>query len=283
MNKQRRRGFSYLELQVALVLLMIALSGLAPLTIVQSRQLSRVDERFAPDTTYYLTPADTNWGQKLGAPAGTSLYQPGPKPPAPPTAQLTLTVDDRDEGYKEKNKSWWDWWHYTNAPEAYGDDFTLNYPDNKNDQAIWTFENVPPGDYQLLATWRAWWFANKKADYNIYLNDVYFGARKNINQTKWPNNEYEDGVAWKKLRKVTVTSPGSKVEVRMSDKGAWGYNVMDAMRLKSLSGAAGGMYLHDVKDPLDGDVTHVVVHTEFSGFPGHGDGGCKHTSGDDDD
>ncbi|HLA83989.1 MAG TPA: type II secretion system protein [Thermoguttaceae bacterium] len=64
-----RRGFSFLELQVALILLGIAMTGLVPLVVMQSRQLKRLEARLDHGTTYYLVPSTSVWARKLGAPA----------------------------------------------------------------------------------------------------------------------------------------------------------------------------------------------------------------------
>ncbi|MBN1590906.1 MAG: type II secretion system protein [Pirellulales bacterium] len=82
-----RPGFSFLELQVALILLGIAFAALVPLVVMQQRQLKELErlhdhhttgdvERtdYVP-TTYYLTPvviqdrtpSAGRWARKLGA------------------------------------------------------------------------------------------------------------------------------------------------------------------------------------------------------------------------
>lgn len=93
-----RRGFSFLELQVALILLGIALMGLVPLVVMQSKQLKALEYRWNPDwedeadhdywidpyiadpefdgPVYDFVPAAVEgcsqanaWARKLGAPA----------------------------------------------------------------------------------------------------------------------------------------------------------------------------------------------------------------------
>jgi hypothetical protein len=74
--KQRRAGVSLLELQVAFVVFGIALAGLAPLTVMQLRQLHMLEERLNDTTTYYLTPATDPWARKLGAAAAINSTAP---------------------------------------------------------------------------------------------------------------------------------------------------------------------------------------------------------------
>jgi type II secretory pathway pseudopilin PulG len=77
---RRRRGFSFLELQVAFVLLGIALAGLGPLVVMQSRQLRMLETRFNHQTTYYVVPSADGWARKLGVCATIETQDPGPRP-----------------------------------------------------------------------------------------------------------------------------------------------------------------------------------------------------------
>ena len=74
-----RGGFSYLELQVALALFAIAISGLLPLSVLQSRQLRRLEAELQPDRTHYLSPTSEAWGRKIGV--GAEVLS-APPPPA---------------------------------------------------------------------------------------------------------------------------------------------------------------------------------------------------------
>jgi type II secretory pathway pseudopilin PulG len=79
MRQERTRlGFSFLELQVSLVLLGIGLAGLGPLVVMQSRQVQQIEGRLNDATTYYLVPSTAAgaplsstylWSRKLGAAA----------------------------------------------------------------------------------------------------------------------------------------------------------------------------------------------------------------------
>src|SRR5436305_435318 len=68
-TSQPRRGFSLMELQVALVVFGIGLGGLCPLVVMQSRQLKNYQSRLDPRTAYYLVPSADIWARKLGASA----------------------------------------------------------------------------------------------------------------------------------------------------------------------------------------------------------------------
>jgi prepilin-type N-terminal cleavage/methylation domain-containing protein len=57
-KQSTRRGFSFLELQVALILLGIALAGLIPLVVMQSKQLKLIEQRWDPDWSASQIEAD---------------------------------------------------------------------------------------------------------------------------------------------------------------------------------------------------------------------------------
>lgn len=60
-----RKGFTLLELQVALAVLGMAFAGLAGLMIMQSRQLKRIESRLGHDAVLYVRPADSPWAREL--------------------------------------------------------------------------------------------------------------------------------------------------------------------------------------------------------------------------
>ena len=78
-----RRAATLLELQVALVVFGIALMGLCPLVIMQSKQLRKMQTWMQPQTTYYLVPSNNIWARKLGAVATMQTTLPtGQSPPS---------------------------------------------------------------------------------------------------------------------------------------------------------------------------------------------------------
>ena len=79
-DESARAGFSLLELQVALVVFGIALTGLCPLVVMHSKQFKRLEGRFNPQTTYYVVPSPDRWARKLGAAASITTQSPGTPP-----------------------------------------------------------------------------------------------------------------------------------------------------------------------------------------------------------
>jgi hypothetical protein len=243
--------------QVSLVLFMTALSGVVPLTVMQSRHLASIERRYPSDRTQYLHPAEGHWAGKLGAPAILS-DEPRSEPPPIEDPYAAIIVDDGDTSYREYNRGWRDWWHY-GWSQAYGSDFTLNYPDEVNDRAVWDFRKLRPGEYTLYATYPQFGFANRDARYEFYVNGDDAGHEK-VDQRKTIKGIYDEGVLWKKLDKLKIKSSNSHLRVELSDLRARGYNVIDAVRLEPKPPK---MYLHEIDNAADQDFMEVVVHADY--------------------
>ena len=81
-----RRGFTLLELQVAIILLAFGIVTLASLLATQTRLLKRVQGDFKDGATLYLTQSNDPWVRKLTAAARVT------KEPVTQTAVPTVTA-----------------------------------------------------------------------------------------------------------------------------------------------------------------------------------------------
>src|SRR3989304_5671051 len=203
-----RRGFSLLELQVAFVLFGIALAGLGPLVVMQSRQLQRLEARFNDQTTYYLVPSTHAWARKLGAAA--SLQAAGPGPPASPPVTL---IDNGDLGYSEPDVGGVDWAGEYRA-NAFGGSHRWNNPETGDDKAHWEFTGIEAGWYQVLVTFAEAEDQATSAPYTVYDGAVAKGT-VTVNQTIAPSGAVFEGSAWESLGLFSIT--GDTLQVELSD------------------------------------------------------------------
>ncbi|HEX3870279.1 MAG TPA: type II secretion system protein [Pirellulales bacterium] len=77
MRGPARRGFSLIEVQVGLVIFGLMLSGLVPYMVMYTKQLRKIQQRYSPQTVYYLAPADDLWSRKLNIAATVTTVDPG--------------------------------------------------------------------------------------------------------------------------------------------------------------------------------------------------------------
>ena len=95
-TRPRRPAVSMLELQVALVVFGIALMGLCPLVIMQSKQLGKMQTWMQPQTTYYLVPSNNTWARKLGAVATMQTTLPAGQGPPSTTIVNVVSIVSLD-------------------------------------------------------------------------------------------------------------------------------------------------------------------------------------------
>src|SRR5689334_17620539 len=94
------RGFTLLELQIAIILLAFGVVTLASLMTTQSRLLRRLQTGYAPGATVYVTRSNDPWVQKLAAPARlTSATITQPSVPTV-TAANTVSIVSQESDLK---------------------------------------------------------------------------------------------------------------------------------------------------------------------------------------
>jgi hypothetical protein len=217
-TRSRRAAFSFLEVQVAFVLLGIALAGLFPLVVIYSRQLRNMEGRFSPGTTYYLAPPSDPWARKLGAAAQLTQQDPGAAASPP-----VLVIDNADGGYSESGAGWQS---ETNPNAFQGTDRTHPAGTGTN-MAAWQFTGLQPGWYDVRATWPARGDRATNATYSIFDSAVARGSFT-CDQTQTPVGAVYQGRPWQSL--ATVAVRGTSLQVVLSDQ-ANGTVAADAVRI----------------------------------------------------
>lgn len=211
-----RRGFTLLEVEMAFIVLAIALAGLCPLLVMQSRQLSGLESQLAPQTTYYFAPSTDGWVQKLGASAALVTSDPGPAPRPPVTV-----VDNADPAYAETGSGWTS----QSDPSAYQGSYRSHATGAGADTASWTFSGLLPGWYDVQVSWVAGSQNATNAPYTILDGTNPVGSFT-ANQTTTSGTPGQ--IAWNDLGDYLIT--GDVLVVQLSDAGN-GFVVADAVTI----------------------------------------------------
>jgi prepilin-type N-terminal cleavage/methylation domain-containing protein len=97
-NVRRRRGFTLLELQVAIILLAFGFVTLASLMATQTRLLKRLERGFGPGSTIYVTQSKDPWVKKLAPPARLTTAAVNETAPAagPPGNTVSIVSQQQD-------------------------------------------------------------------------------------------------------------------------------------------------------------------------------------------
>ncbi len=162
-----RRGFSLLELGVAMAVLGLALVGMFPLVIMYSRGLTKLEQSSpmqnvqGSSATWYLIPSSDAWARKLGAAAQLTsdqnklLNYVSPSVPPPLTVRNdSPTADSDGDGIMDYSDPGWT---YGNTSSAYNGDYHYTNALSSHSQggqlAVWSFYISTPGWYAIQATW----------------------------------------------------------------------------------------------------------------------------------
>lgn len=193
-QKARSRGASsFLEVQIAVVLLGVSTAALAPVMVTQMRQSARIQSRFPTETVQYISQPDNPWVGKLGGRATLSDTFSGSFSKKVLDAHPDSTVDDLDLRYYEGGL----WSTVTNS-RAYNGDLRRADPSAGASLCLWEFYGIRPQYYEILVTWPAHAMAAPDAQVEIYdaitLRDTIV-----VNQTQKPAGETSDGVKWQSL------------------------------------------------------------------------------------
>jgi len=228
-----RAAFSFLELQVAFVVFGIALAGLCPLVMMQSKQLAKIDGWLSPQTTYYLVPSSDAWARKLGAVAMIQTLDPGPAPPPP-----VLIIDNGQTGYSETGTGWTD---ETPANAFQGTD-RWHAPGDGSNTATWQFTNLTPGWYSVQVTWPEGSDRANNATYTVYDGTKQLGSFT-VNQQIAPAGTVYQGRPWQSLMILPISS--TTAQVMLSDQasgkviadGVWLLPIFNDVQILSLERA----------------------------------------------
>jgi type II secretory pathway pseudopilin PulG len=220
-RRTARIGFSLLEFQVAFVIFGVALAGLGPLVVMQSRQLRKLESRLDDQTTHYLVASKSAWARKLGASASIQTTDPGPPPPPP----VTL-VDNGNPGYRETDVGVIDWQSELRSHAFHGT-VRWNNGGGVGDKAQWQFTGLAPGWYQVLVTFPNGGDQASDAPYTVYDGSLAKGTVR-IDQRVAPSGPIFEGSRWASLGLFSIV--GDTLRVELSDD-ADGNIVADAVRI----------------------------------------------------
>jgi prepilin-type N-terminal cleavage/methylation domain-containing protein len=223
-RRARRRGFTLLEFEVALVVLGITLSGVLPLVVMHSRGVEAMEKRYSAAGQWYVSPSPDAWARKLGACALLAADDPGPIPK--PTVAV---VDEGDPGYRETGSGWTG----VSTSQAFQGNLRQcaavppGLPPASAATATWTFTGVAPGWYYVEATWLGAAEQTAAALYAFYDGSTLRGQAA-INQQIPPAGPAYQGSSWQVLAKRYFASGTAGVQLTAQGDG---YVAADGMLL----------------------------------------------------
>ncbi|QDT13321.1 hypothetical protein [Planctomycetes bacterium K23_9] len=227
-------GSSYLEVQVAMVMLAVGMAGLYSMTVVQTRQANRLRDSLPPADVAALNQAPTVWQRKLGVYA-TIDDAVVPADPVLPRTDGETIVDNQDGApgftfYQEPSdpNSWISWTH------SYTYNGNAHYHRSTDLVGSWCqFESngLLPGNYEVLVTHPSFSSLGDAVPYEIYDGTTLLGT-VNVDQTQSTSGTSYGGRMFDSLGVYTIDS--GQLRVRLTDgPGCSNYILADAILISS--------------------------------------------------
>lgn len=226
-----RRGSSYLEIQVAMVLMSIAVGGLYSLSVIHTRQTTLLRQQLPSDAIASLNPAtgasetENAWRKKLGVYASIDSDTLVPLPTTYPLhlgfAQV-INGSDSVAVSTTSDPDGYDWVDYTYSL-AYRDDIKLLFffsPTATSSTVQYDFTGIAPGEYEVAVASSPWANFGSTVPHQIYdggtlIDTVY------VDQTIPQNDFTWDSHPWKRLGVYTFHS--NQISIRVLDARSTGY------------------------------------------------------------
>ncbi len=231
-----RRGSSYLEIQVAMVLLSIGMAGLYSMSVVQTRQTRRLRDVLPPNEVPALNRADDQWARKLGAYANLDAVI-TPITSLPPYTYAERVIDNVDPGLdgdvkfhqdKLDSHGWTPWSYY----RTYRGSAHYHYSrGNRGSFAEFRIKNLPPGEYEVLTTYPSLSSLGRAIPHAIF-DDKQLRAVVRVNQRVTPSDVTYDGRGWNRLAVIQCDSGKIRVQMRDSPTSRY-YVIADAVLIRS--------------------------------------------------
>ena len=234
-----RRGSSYLEIQVAMVVLSVGMMGLFSLSVVHTKQSARLREVLPPTEIASInpvavgTPQETAWAKKLGAIAEIESDAVGAQTPLYPlNFGYQQIVDDEDGASvfeRHRAPGSFDWFDYGSLPD-YNMEISLLYtPAAYGSYAEHTIA-LAPGEYEILMFVPRHNLFGDAVPYEIYDGTTLIDTVI-VNQRSYQQDHYFNGKWWERLGVYTFHQPTARVRVLDTPNTGY-YLVADAVMVR---------------------------------------------------
>lgn len=252
---QHRRGSSYLEVQVAMVLLAIGTAGLYSMSVVQTKQTRRLLDVLPAAEVPALNRSTDPWMRKLGVYASVDQVV-APTGIIPAYSYVEQVVDDSDGSpgftyFKDPGDiyGWVDWGH---SRARLGNAHYHRSYGNVGSYAEFVVTGLPVGEYEVLTHYPE--FASLGSSIAHEIEDgTTWRATVNVDQKVATSEVTFGGRDWDRLGVVQINS--GTLRVRLLDgPGATNYIIADSILVRS----ARSFELLSVSETVGGGATATL-------------------------
>ncbi|MDA8744063.1 hypothetical protein N9N28_05470 [Rubripirellula amarantea] len=235
-----RKGSSYLEVQVAMVLLAISTAGLYSVSIANTKQTSALVNRtfnsFADEDAAINAHPD-EWARKLGviaeldevvSPAGTVV-------PDTFFSKITDNTSAADNIFFRASSDYYQWYDWTTSL-GYGGNAKYHYQPTDIGEGSYTEQRItgiPAGTYEILITHPTLSVLAAETIYHIFdgsaatpVSVVSVDQRVSCNDTRF------GGHSWKRIEVMPITSGTLRIRINDGPAGR-SFVISDAIAVRS--------------------------------------------------
>ena len=227
-----RRGSSYLEVQVAMVMLSIGMAGLYSMSVVQTRQTSRLTEILPAAQPAALNQAGHEWARKLGVYASVETTV-VPSAPVANRPIVDVVIDNQDPGatFHKGSSDWYGWtsWNYY---RAYLGNARYHYSFGRSGSwAELRATGLAQGDYEVYVSYPNLGSFGRAIPHRVY-DGITLLETVNVDQRVAPADFSHNGRMWRLLGVYPINS--GQVRLRMMDgPNSRYYIICDAMLVRT--------------------------------------------------
>ena len=233
MLRVARHGSSYLEVQVAMVLMSLGAAGLYSMSVVQTRQTTRMSAFLPADEVAAMNRTSDPWQRKLGVYAEISDTVIADSPAQPDVAIETLIDNQQltNVSYFQDSGDTYAW-HSLGYSAAYlGNVHYHRSLGNVGSYAQFNFTGLAPGEYEVYTSYPALGSLGTAIVHEIRDGGAVVATRI-VDQTVATSQLNHAGRMWDKLGFVQINS--GTLSVRLTDgPGATTYILADAIMVRS--------------------------------------------------
>lgn len=229
-----RRASSYLEVQIAMVMMSIGMMGLFSMSVVQSRQVAKLREILPASETTAINQADSDWARKLGVYSSLEDSVVPSAPVEPSNYDFLIDNVDGAPGFTTfRNPSdmyGWTSWNYSRNYLG-----NSHYHFSQGQLGSWaefTASEMPAREYDVYIT-----YPNLGSLGSAIVHEIFDGTTLidtvTVNQTMPATGFTHKGHDWRPLGTYHVHS--GSLRVRLTDgPGATSFIIADAILVRSV-------------------------------------------------
>ena len=233
-RRRLRFGSSYIEVQVAMVMLAIGMGGLYSMIVVQTRQGNRLREMLPATQVAAINQAETAWARKLGVYASIDETVNAADVVLPDTS-FQLVVDNQDSAasvtffQSPDDPNGWTQWTQSQAYLGHCRFHRSN--GNVGSWAQFNATGLPAGEYEILTTYPSFGTLGTAVPHEIYDGTKLIDTVP-VDQTQPTSQVSHQGRLFDSIGVFTVTS--GDVHLRLLDgPGSESFMLFDAILIRS--------------------------------------------------